>query len=363
MSETGILGYPMRGMSATVNGFGERTVPVRPLDEEQARLLEILMAAGGGPVSFDELRARGIENPATLAYELEIAGLPIAQLHEPLAGGLCLQLGVQLGPSQTLPVAGVKRSDQLRAGDERPGLRPGSRRGGGRWTLVVVVAGLGLALLAIGLSGALNGSATKHAARPVARSLASRGAVALPARRTDGADSNHGRAHPAGAKASSGPGLTSSNANTSGAANAPELQALPHPRSPKHRNALKHASSPSQTRTAGSTHRAPSAQPGGTSAPPPDASRGGKPSRKASPERKTGASGGHGTSGGQRNRSQPTRTSGGGGHRVPSASPAPSGQRQAPSPTPAPSGQGQAPSGGQPEPTGGQEAPSPRTSG
>ncbi len=356
----------MRGMSATADGFGERTVPVRPLDEEQARLLEILTAAGGGPVSFDELRARGIENPATLAYELEIAGLPITQLHKPQAGGLCLQLEAQLEASQTLPLAGGERLDQLRAGGERPGSRRGSRRGAVRWTLAAVVAVLGLALLAIGLNGALSGSAAKHGGRQAVRSLASRGAPAVQAGRTDGADSNHSRAHPAGNKASSGPGSSSSTANASGAANASEPQALPRLRSPKHRIAPNRASSPSLTRTVGRTHRAPSpgaAQPGGTSAPAPDASRGRTPSRKASPDRKTGASGGRGTSGGQRNSSQPTRPSAGGGHRAPSTGPAPSGQRHAPSPTPAPSGQSQAPSGGQPAPTGGQEAPSVRTSG
>jgi hypothetical protein len=342
-------------MSATADGFGERTVPVRPLDEEQARLLEILMAADGGPVSFDELRERGIENPATLAYELEIAGLPIAQLHEPHAGGLCLQLGVQLAATQTLPVAGGERSDQLRIGGERPG----SRRRAGRWTLATVAAGLALALLGILLSGALSGSATKHGGARVVGSLASRGTPALPATSSDGADSNHSRAHPAPAKASPGTGSASSSASTSEPANASELQAVPRRRSPKHRNAPNHASSPSQARTVGRTHRAPSAQPGGTSAPAPDASRGGTPSRKASPERKTGAAGGHGRSGRQPNSSPPSRTNRG-GHRAPSTGP--SGQRQAPSPTPAQGGQSQAPSGGQPAPTGGQEAPSARTS-
>ena len=102
-------------MSATADGFGERTVPVRPLDEEQARLLEILTAAGGGPVSFDELRARGIENPATLAYELEIAGLAIEQVHgHSLAVRPCSS-GSSSRPSKTRPRGGRRRTSSVRA--------------------------------------------------------------------------------------------------------------------------------------------------------------------------------------------------------------------------------------------------------
>jgi tetratricopeptide (TPR) repeat protein len=50
-----------------------------PLDEQQAQLVERLRAAGGAPVTFDELRGIGIENPALLCYELAAAGLPITR--------------------------------------------------------------------------------------------------------------------------------------------------------------------------------------------------------------------------------------------------------------------------------------------
>jgi tetratricopeptide (TPR) repeat protein len=46
-------------------------------DEQQAQLVERLRAADGAPVSFDELRAIGIENPALLCYELAAVGLPV----------------------------------------------------------------------------------------------------------------------------------------------------------------------------------------------------------------------------------------------------------------------------------------------
>jgi hypothetical protein len=48
-------------------------------DDQQLRVVRRLRAAGGGPLDFDELRRMGIEHPAVLCYELEIAGVPIVQ--------------------------------------------------------------------------------------------------------------------------------------------------------------------------------------------------------------------------------------------------------------------------------------------
>jgi hypothetical protein len=86
-------------MSANRNGFSDGSVLVRPLDEEQERLVEILRAAKGRPVSFEQFRLRGIENPATLAYELEIAGIPIAHVQQPRVGGSPVDVGIRLEPS------------------------------------------------------------------------------------------------------------------------------------------------------------------------------------------------------------------------------------------------------------------------
>ncbi len=83
-------------MGANLRGFSNGPVVVRPLDEEQARLVEILHAAGGTPVSFEQLRALGIENPATLAYELEIAGLSIMHVQRAVVGGETVHAGIQL---------------------------------------------------------------------------------------------------------------------------------------------------------------------------------------------------------------------------------------------------------------------------
>ena len=77
-------------------GFEDTPVPVRPLDEDQARLLEMLRAAAGKPVPFSELRSRGIDNPAVLCYELEIAGVPITHVERPRRGAAAVPVGVQL---------------------------------------------------------------------------------------------------------------------------------------------------------------------------------------------------------------------------------------------------------------------------
>jgi hypothetical protein len=83
-------------MTANPEAFDDRPVPVRPLDGEQSRMLEILRAARGRPVTFAELRSRGIENPAVLCYELEIAGLPITHVERAHVGAAPVPVGVQL---------------------------------------------------------------------------------------------------------------------------------------------------------------------------------------------------------------------------------------------------------------------------
>jgi hypothetical protein len=68
-------------------------------DEQQTRVVERLQAANGAPVSFEELRAMGVENPALLCYELEAIGLPVERPREPGTG--VRALSVRLEPSST----------------------------------------------------------------------------------------------------------------------------------------------------------------------------------------------------------------------------------------------------------------------
>jgi hypothetical protein len=76
-----------------------------PVDKEQAKLLEHLHAAGGRPVSFEELRSLGIENPAVLCYELDLVGVPITRVYHYPAPGHAVPVGVRIEPEETSPEA------------------------------------------------------------------------------------------------------------------------------------------------------------------------------------------------------------------------------------------------------------------
>jgi hypothetical protein len=58
-----------------MNSGAGRRAPV--LDAQQAMLIGALRRAGGRAVSYAELRDAGIELPATVVSELELAGAPI----------------------------------------------------------------------------------------------------------------------------------------------------------------------------------------------------------------------------------------------------------------------------------------------
>ena len=58
-----------------------------PLDDQQARLLSILSGRAGEPVTYTELRDAGIEFPAGLIAELELAGVEIDRCRVGVPGG------------------------------------------------------------------------------------------------------------------------------------------------------------------------------------------------------------------------------------------------------------------------------------
>jgi hypothetical protein len=75
------------------------------LDQQQALLVGALNRAGGGPVSYGELRDAGIEYPASVMSELELAGLPLERCYEgPLSARRLL--GVRLDPRHISPDGG-----------------------------------------------------------------------------------------------------------------------------------------------------------------------------------------------------------------------------------------------------------------
>lgn len=60
-------------------------------DNQQQRALERLRQADGQPVSFAELRARGVEFPALVLSELELSGYMFERVHDRgRVAGVCL---------------------------------------------------------------------------------------------------------------------------------------------------------------------------------------------------------------------------------------------------------------------------------
>lgn len=79
---------------------------MEPHDEQQAQVVERLRAANGAPVSFAELRAMGVENPALLCYELAAVGLPVERPREPGSGVRALSVRLQPSPAGVADGAG-----------------------------------------------------------------------------------------------------------------------------------------------------------------------------------------------------------------------------------------------------------------
>ena len=74
-------------------------------DTQQQRSLERLREAGGRPVTFAELRARGVDFPAAVVSELELAGYAIDRVY---AHGS--QVGVRLLEPERLDLGGASYS-------------------------------------------------------------------------------------------------------------------------------------------------------------------------------------------------------------------------------------------------------------
>src|SRR5438094_2336958 len=83
-------------------------------DEQQAQLLDVLRRSGGKPVSYQQLRDAGVEYPASVVSELELAGLPLERVYE---GSLSARrlLGVRLDPRYE-GAHGERESDPPEAG-------------------------------------------------------------------------------------------------------------------------------------------------------------------------------------------------------------------------------------------------------
>lgn len=72
--------------------------------QRQETVLRALRDAGDRPVSLVEMRERGITNPASVVYELELAGHPIDRVYR--HGRL---IGVRLGRPDAEPPPAARR--------------------------------------------------------------------------------------------------------------------------------------------------------------------------------------------------------------------------------------------------------------
>jgi hypothetical protein len=90
------------------------TVTAELRDDQQLRVVRRLRAAGGGPLDFEELRAMGIEHPAVVCYELEIAGVPIVQTRQSDRRLLALEVPAEeIEPGPGRAGAGQERAEPV----------------------------------------------------------------------------------------------------------------------------------------------------------------------------------------------------------------------------------------------------------
>jgi hypothetical protein len=82
---------------------GGREEPARvdldALEEQQARVVTAVRRARGAPVSYEQLREQGIEFPAAVVSELELAGVPVERCYQG-SYGAHRTLGVRMDPAR-----------------------------------------------------------------------------------------------------------------------------------------------------------------------------------------------------------------------------------------------------------------------
>jgi hypothetical protein len=97
------------------------------LDAQQAVLLGKLRRAAGRPVSYRELQEAGVEYPASVVEELELAGLPVERTYLNTSSGRRLVSGVRLRSSPRRPGTVAPPRASRGARPPRAAARPPSR--------------------------------------------------------------------------------------------------------------------------------------------------------------------------------------------------------------------------------------------
>jgi hypothetical protein len=137
------------------------------LDQQQALLIAVLRQADGKPVRYSELRDAGVEYPASVVSELELAGVALERCYEGPLGARRL-LGVRLAPGDAAAIYGSE-------GDE-PTSALRAERDHKRWLAPVALVAVAATVLAMAVGGHNRaGSAHRNASR-----LPSRASTAEP---------------------------------------------------------------------------------------------------------------------------------------------------------------------------------------
>ena len=178
-----------------------RQSPVRGrFERQQATLLELLRNEEGAPVSFAELQHAGIEFPASIVSELELAGAPIERCVFDIRDARAAGVRLTTAPASTRTCA--PRRDRASSADAQPtrAARARERLHSSRWLApaALLAALVAITALALGELNTSHGPASNTFTHsrphgPPALSASARGAT----RQTPGTRTAHGQPPPA----------------------------------------------------------------------------------------------------------------------------------------------------------------------
>jgi hypothetical protein len=146
--------------------LGASATTLEGRDRQQELVLDALRRAAGAPVSFAELREAGVELPASVVSELELAGVGIQRCAGEERGVVAVRLDPASEPAPS-PIADA--AEPLMRTQSEPesswnGVRVDRRRA---LTLTVVLAGIALVTAVVAISAGQGGGG--HPPAPIAK--------------------------------------------------------------------------------------------------------------------------------------------------------------------------------------------------
>lgn len=146
--------------------LGTSATALEGRDRQQALVLDALRRAAGAPVSFAELREAGVELPASVVSELELAGVGIQRCAGEERGVVAVRLDPASEPTPS-PIADAAELP-TRTGSEPESTTSGVRMGRRRaLTVTAVLAGIALVIAVVAISAGQGGGG--HPPAPIAK--------------------------------------------------------------------------------------------------------------------------------------------------------------------------------------------------